>query len=71
MKLKRQRQDVKIMREQWASIGASPVMVDIARRYHRLILMAESELTAINALDDSYRRSVRELHVMEDSEVKK
>lgn len=65
--MKRQRQDVKIMKEQWATIGASPLMIDIARRVSNIILALEETLTTPNC---SYYNSRRN-RVLKDSEIKK
>lgn len=41
MKLKRHREDVRLLRDSWASHGGSPVFVDIAKRYLNLIRAVE------------------------------
>ena len=44
MRLKRHREDVKLLQESWGKHGGAPVFADIAKRYLNLILMAEEVL---------------------------
>lgn len=41
MRLKQHHNDVKLLREFWASYGGSPVFVEITKRYRNLILAFE------------------------------
>jgi hypothetical protein len=66
MRLKRHRQDVKMLMNQWASFGASPVLINIAERYQRLILAMEETLTC---MDTNYYTE-RRYKVIKDEEEK-
>ena len=65
MKLNRHRKDVRLLRDSWASHGGSPVFVNIARRYQRLILMAEEGLNILGPITKC--RSKAEQRVLEDA----
>lgn len=65
MRLTKHRADVRLLRESWASHGGSPVFVDIARRYLRLIRMAEQALDFHDLMDVEETRE--EKRVLKDA----